>query len=152
MGMSDYYKRLREKVGHDLLMMPSVAAVIHDENGHVLMIRHRADGKWSLPAGAIEPGETPVRAVVREVAEETGLDVNPKQLLGAFGGSDYRVIYPNEDEVEYTVVVYACEVLDGTLDAVDGEALQFGWFDPTNPPPMGVEYPAEVLQLDRPEI
>lgn len=74
MGMSDYYKRLRNKVGHDLLMMPSVAAVIHDESGFVLMMRHRADNKWSLPAGATEPGERPAQAVVREVAEETGLE------------------------------------------------------------------------------
>ncbi|MFU8805204.1 MAG: NUDIX domain-containing protein [Bradymonadaceae bacterium] len=77
MGMSDYYKRLREKIGHDLLMMPSVAAVIHDDQGQVLLMRQRDGGEWSLPAGAIEPGETPARAVVREVAEETGLCVSP---------------------------------------------------------------------------
>ena len=149
MGISDYYKRLRDKVGHSLLMMPSVAAVIHDEEGRVLMIQHGADGKWSLPAGAIEPGETSTRAVVREVAEETGLEVKPQQILGAFGGPDYRVVYPNDDTVEYTVIVFACDVLGGTLDAVDGEALEFGWFDPTDPPPMGVGYPTEVLQFER---
>lgn len=54
MGMSDYYRNLREKVGCDLLMIPSVAAVIHVDGGRILMMRHRANHKWSLPAGAIE--------------------------------------------------------------------------------------------------
>ncbi len=145
MGMSDYYKRLRDKVGHDLLMMPSVAAVIHNGEGRVLMMRHSADGKWSLPAGAIEPGETPSQAVVREVAEETGLEVVPARVLGVFGGPDYRVTYPNGDLVEYCVVVFACEVSGGTLEAVDGEALELGWFDPATPPPMGTKYPTHIL-------
>jgi 8-oxo-dGTP pyrophosphatase MutT (NUDIX family) len=145
MGMSDYYRKLREKVGHELLMMPSVAAVVHDERGRILMMRHRADGKWSLPAGAIEPGERPAVAVVREVAEECGLVVSPARVLGVFGGPEYRVVYPNGDQVEYTVVVLACDVVSGTLHALDGEALEFGWFDPANPPEMGVTYPTEVL-------
>ncbi len=149
MGMSDYYKRLRDKVGHDLLMMPAVAAVIHDEEGRVLMMRHEADGKWSLPAGAIEPGESPTDALVREVAEETGLQVVPTQILGVFGGPQYRVTYPNDDEVEYTVTVFAADTRSGELHAADGEALEFGWFDPFDPPPMGVYYPTEVLAQTR---
>src|SRR5690554_5039994 len=145
MGMSAYYKHLRATVGHDLLMMPSVAAVIHDEHGRVLMMLHHADRKCSLPAGAIEPGESPTEAVVREVAEETGLKVSPTQILRVFGGHNYRVTYPNDDRVEYTVVVFACKILSGELAPVDGEALEFGWFDPAEPPKMGVDYPTEVL-------
>jgi 8-oxo-dGTP pyrophosphatase MutT (NUDIX family) len=145
MPMSDYYKSLRDKVGHDLLLMPAVAAVIHDADGRVLMMRHHADGNWSLPAGAIEPGEAPTDALVREVAEETGLEVVPTKILGVFGGRYYRVTYPNGDKVEYTVTAFAADVRSGELHAPDGEALEFGWFDPHDPPSMGVYYPREVL-------
>lgn len=145
MTMSEYYKSLRAKVGSQLLMMPGVAAVIHNDDGQVLMMLHHADKKWSLPAGAIEPGETPTDALVREVTEETGLEVLPTRILGVFGGLPYRVTYPNGDQVEYTITVFAADILSGTLHAADGEALEFGWFDPYDPPSMGADYPAEVL-------
>jgi 8-oxo-dGTP pyrophosphatase MutT (NUDIX family) len=145
MPISQYYKSLRDKLGHDLLMIPVVAAVIHNDDGEVLMLRHRADNKWSLPAGAIEPSESPEDAIEREVAEETGLDIQPTKILGVVGGDRYRLTYPNGDEVEYTVTVYAADRTSGNLHAADGEALEFGWFDPLSPPDMGMSYPRDVL-------
>ena len=58
MGMSDFYRGLRERIGPDLLLIPGVAAVIRDDDGRFL-VQQRHDGSWSLPAGAVEPGETP---------------------------------------------------------------------------------------------
>jgi 8-oxo-dGTP diphosphatase len=65
--------------------IPCVGAVIRDDAGRLLMIvRGHEPGKglWSIPGGRIEPGETPEQAVVREVREETGLDVSCGPLLG----------------------------------------------------------------------
>ncbi len=64
MPMSIYYKRLREKLGSELIFMPSIAAVIKNEQGEILF-QYPGGEHWSLPAGAIEPGETPEEAVVR---------------------------------------------------------------------------------------
>jgi 8-oxo-dGTP pyrophosphatase MutT (NUDIX family) len=84
--MSPYFKQLRAKIGHDLLLMPGVAAAIRDASGR-LLLQERASGEgWSLPAGAIEPGESPEQAIQREVLEETGLVVAPTEVLGVFGG------------------------------------------------------------------
>ena len=56
--MSPYYQSLRDTLGSRLLLMPSVAAIIHDAEGRLLLIQ-KQDGSYSLPAGTIEPGETP---------------------------------------------------------------------------------------------
>ncbi|MSS71788.1 MAG: NUDIX domain-containing protein [Candidatus Latescibacteria bacterium] len=114
MGMSDFYRGLRERVGPDLLLVPAVAAVIRDHKGQIL-IQERPDGSWSLPAGAIEPGESPPQAMVREVYEETGLHVRPERVVGVLGGSSCRVRYENSDQVEYVVTVFACSILGGDL-------------------------------------
>src|SRR5688500_16013478 len=105
MAMSDYYRELRRLVGSRLLMMPAVAAVVRDPDGRILL-QQQYDDSWSLPAGALEPGETPAVAACREVLEETGLVVEVTALLGVVGGAACRVRYPNHDEVEYVVTVF----------------------------------------------
>jgi 8-oxo-dGTP diphosphatase len=70
-------------------------AVVRDETGRLLLVRRGHEpglGAWSLPGGRIEPGESAAEAAVREVREETGLDVAVGDLLGTVdlpGG--YRV-------------------------------------------------------------
>lgn len=69
----------------DRTRIPCVGAVICDDPGRLLLIlRGHEPGKglWSIPGGRIEPGETAEQAVVREVREETGLDVTCGPLLG----------------------------------------------------------------------
>ena len=145
---ASYYARLRKKVGADLLLVPAVAAVVHDAAGRVL-IQVRPEGGLSLPAGAIEPGERPDQAVVREVYEETGLTVRPVRLLGVFGGSDgYRVTYANGDLVEYTVCLFACEIISGRSQCRDGESAELRFHAPDTVPPLETEYPRALLVRD----
>jgi 8-oxo-dGTP diphosphatase len=69
-----------------VVRVPCVGAVIRDEAGRLLMILRGHDpgcGLWSIPGGRIEPGETAEEAVIREVMEETGLDVRCGSLLGS---------------------------------------------------------------------
>lgn len=61
-----------------------VAAVIVDEEERVLVIKRRDEDVWEFPGGALEIGETVVDGLVREVSEETGLDVTPQRLTGVY--------------------------------------------------------------------
>ena len=146
MPISEYMRDLREAVGSRLILVPAVAAIIRDARGRVLLMQRAEDGGWSLPAGGIDPGESPHEAVVREVAEETGLEVVASRLLTVVGGANYRAQYPGGDKVEFTVCVFACETSGGAPLAVDGEAMGFRWVEPATVPEMlNHPYPPELF-------
>jgi mutator protein MutT len=130
--ISDYLKGLREKVGHDLLLGPAVAAVIRNNAGEVLIHQRSDNGLWEIPAGGIDPDEAPAQAVVREVYEETGLKVRPLSILGVFGG--ITLTYPNGDKVQPTTTLFECKVIGGRLESRDGEAVAFRYVLPQDVP------------------
>jgi 8-oxo-dGTP pyrophosphatase MutT (NUDIX family) len=110
MPMSEHLRRIRERIGHDLLQIPGVSGLVYDDAGRVLLVYENHGGGWAEPGGAIEPGEAPCDAVVREVWEETGLWVEPIALRGVFSGDPMRVRYPNGDLVEYMTAMFECVV------------------------------------------
>ena len=140
-----YISSLREKIGHDRLMLPSVAAIIRDDQNRLLLQRKAGSEGWSLPAGAIEPSETPEEALRREVLEETGLKVLSAVLVNAFGGRDFRYTYPNGDEVEYTVLVYRCEVRPSLSESIDPETVELRYFEEKHAPTLALPYPTYEL-------
>lgn len=143
--MTSYIMELRGLVGNRLLLLPSVAAVIHDRKGN-LLLQEKASGEgWSLPAGAIEPGETPQEAVMREVMEETGLVVSTTDILGVFGGSEFRYTYPNGHQVEYVVTLFKCQVREGAGTWTDAETKSLRYFARGDMPSLALPYPISVL-------
>lgn len=127
MPRSDYVASIRERIGNDLLLLPGVTAVIRDGE-KFLLARHVHSGLWSLIGGAVEPGEEPRDAVVREVHEETGAALVVDGIVGAYGGRPMMVVYPNGDQVAYVTTAYEGHLLDTPQpDLV--ELLELGWFD-----------------------
>jgi mutator protein MutT len=146
MPISPYLKKIRQCVGHELLLVPSVAAVILNEKGEILVIKRSDDGTWSLPAGAIDPDESPAQAVIREVAEETGLIVEIEKIIGVFGGKDFTWTYPNNDVVQYTVVVFLCRPVGGELSAIDGEAQELVYLSTMKDLNLQAPYPVDLFK------
>lgn len=145
--MTDYYKNLREKVGNGLIFMPSVAGIVRNDLGEILLQNKGNGEKWSIPAGAIELGEAPAEAVVREVWEETGLYVVPEKLVGVFGGQDFRYQYPNGHQVEYNVFMFECVIQSGELSPIDSESAELQYFSPSNMPELALPYPKNLFLL-----
>ena len=67
MPMSDYVRRVRSRIGNEFLLMPSVTALVFDEERRVLLVRLSRRDVWVAPGGAVDPDEAPQDAVVREV-------------------------------------------------------------------------------------
>jgi len=128
MGMPPFLRAIREKVGNDLLVLPTVAGLVVDDRGRTLLIRHSRDGNWVLPGGCMEPEEYPAERLVIEMPEETGLDVRPTHLIGVYGGAGCHIDYPNGDQVSCVVSLFGCEVMGGTLTPDGEESLEIRFF------------------------
>jgi len=148
MAISNYIRSLRDRIGTELLQVPSVAAIIRDDGGRILLQRRTSDGAWSLPAGAIDPGESPAHAVAREVREETGLRVVPERIVGVFGGRGFSHTYANGDRVEYLVVLFACRVVGGEPGGEDDETAELRYFEPGEMPELALAYPRHLFAND----
>jgi 8-oxo-dGTP diphosphatase len=104
-------------------VIPCVGAIVRDDAGRLLLIKRGHEpgaGLWSVPGGRIEPGETDAEALVREMAEETGLQVEPGRLIG-------RVQRPGLGEDVIDIRDYAATVTGGTLRPGD-DAADARWF------------------------
>ncbi|MGH3377223.1 MAG: NUDIX hydrolase [Actinoallomurus sp.] len=102
-----------------------VGAIVHDAEGRLLLIRrgHPPDeGRWSLPGGRVEAGESDAAAVVRELSEETGLRVEAGRLIGS-------VDRPGTGGVTYEIHDYAAIVMGGELSPGD-DAAEARWTTP----------------------
>jgi 8-oxo-dGTP pyrophosphatase MutT (NUDIX family) len=117
-----------------MLIRPGVAAVIFDE-GRVLLQRRDDTGRWGLPGGGVEPGESVRQALIREVREETGLEVEPLRLIGVYSDPLHHqiVTYPDGNVVHYVSSVFECVVRAGALECGE-ESLELDWFDPERLP------------------
>jgi 8-oxo-dGTP diphosphatase len=101
-----------------------VGAVVFDDAGRLLLIRRACEpgrGRWSVPGGRVESGETDAEAVMREVAEETGLAVEIVRLLGS-------VQRQAPDAAVFDIYDYSCQVTGGTLRPGD-DADDARWCD-----------------------
>jgi 8-oxo-dGTP diphosphatase len=99
--------------------VPCVGGLAYDADGRLLLILRGNDpgrGLWSVPGGRVEPGESDAEAVVREMAEETGLVVEPVALVGTVRRGPY------------VIADYRCAVVGGRLRAGD-DATEARWCD-----------------------
>lgn len=125
MPISAYLAALREHIGHDLVLLPSAAAVVVDDAGRILLEQRADNHCWTLPAGAVDPGEQPAEAALREIEEETGVHAAIDRLAGV---AMHPTRYPNGDRCEYLNVWFRAHPIGGTARVNDDESLAVDWF------------------------
>ena len=128
MPISPYLKRLREKVGTDLLVLPSSSVIIFRDDGKFALLRIAGTDEWMMVGGFVEPYEHPADSAVREAWEESGLHGELTHLIGVFGGPEGEVVYDHGDKVSYVSTVFAAKPIGGGAKADGDEADGVGWF------------------------
>jgi len=117
---ADVRERLADDFGHVTPKVGATGAVV-DGEGRLLTMQ-RPGGEWCLPGGHADPGEGPAETVVREVREETGLDVRPVELVDAYelpAGAGY-------DPHGAVTLLYLCDRVGGDLE-LSHEGLDLAW-------------------------
>ncbi|SDQ36471.1 NUDIX domain-containing protein [Quadrisphaera sp. DSM 44207] len=135
MPVPEFIASLRARIGHDLLWLPGVTAVVRDAAGRVLLTRRSDTGAWALPSGIPEPGEQMARACAREVLEETGVGVVVERLVGV--QTLPPTAYPDGDRCQFVDHSFACRAVAGRAHVADDESTEVVWCAEADLPDLG---------------
>lgn len=121
-----------------MITKETATGLVFNKNREILMIKHKLFDKWLMPGGKLKAGETPHQAAIREVFEETGIEVAIVPLNNHFLNPDEGVYelprpfcvwnfqWEDNNQIDH---VYACRVVGGELRADPEEIAEIGWFN-----------------------
>lgn len=113
MARTEYYDDPAAPRPNSLVVATS--AVVVDDAGRILLQRRVDSGNWAMPGGAMEIDESLVDSVVREVKEETGLDVEVTGLLGTYTDPRHIIAYTDGEVRRQFNICYTARVVGGTV-------------------------------------
>ncbi|SDY69182.1 ADP-ribose pyrophosphatase YjhB, NUDIX family [Micromonospora pattaloongensis] len=113
----DYYNDPNAPAANSIV--PGGSALVVDDEGRILMQRRADSGNWSLPGGTMEIGETLADAVVREVREETGLDVETTGILGVYTDPNHVIAYADGEVRQEFNVTFIARPIRGAIAVSD---------------------------------
>ena len=118
----------------------SVAGIVVNSSGQVLVIRRRDNGHWQPPGGVLELDETFEQGVIREVAEETGAQVAIERLSGVYKNVKSGIV----------AIAFRCRLLTEPTEQTQ-EAVEVSWINPAAVPGvMTPTFAARVLDAFEP--
>ena len=130
-----------ERIGKFAKLTPACSAVIFEPTRQrVLLIRRSDNGRWGLPGGAMDPGESAVEACEREVLEETGLVVRVGRLVGVYSTPHRIFEYADGNRVHGLDLSFKADPIGGELCVTD-ETTEVGYFLPEQMKSMDVMEP-----------
>ncbi len=150
MVMENYFNALREKIGHDEIIMPGVAGVLFDATRTKVLLEKRGDGEvgWSLVAGMQNLGESSVTTIIREFKEEAGIDVTVTALIGV--DSNFHHTFPSGDQAQIPMTLYEVKQTGGDLRADGDETLALAFVPLADNPKMyNSQHQLVIEQLQR---
>ncbi len=135
-----------DRIGRMAELRTGCSAFILDPMGERVLLTRRTDnGQWCMPGGAMEAGESLSETCIREVREETGLEVRVIRLVGIYSTPHRIVTYPDGNQWQIVSHNFEAEVIGGELILSD-ETTEFGYFTPEEIAHMDVmEHHREII-------
>lgn len=100
-------------------IVPAVTAVVTNEAGEIVIQRRADNGLWALPGGVVEVGESVAQTIIREVKEETGLDVEPTGIVGIYSDPRHVIAYADGEVRQQFSLCFAARIVGGVLAGSD---------------------------------
>lgn len=117
-------------IGKGLAIKTGCAAIVWDSQRTKILLTRRSDnGRWCLPGGGLESGESASEAVEREVFEETGLRVRAERLIGVYTSPDIVIEYADGNRFQLVAMSFEAEIIGGE-PALSEETTEIGFFTP----------------------
>ena len=138
----DYIHELRRQIGSRKIILNAAGALII-RDGKILFQRRRDNGKWGLIGGLVEMNETYEQAALREIREETGLDVKLDSFLGIF--HNHNMVWNNGDAAHVVSAMFTASIVSGE-PRVDEESYELRFFGKDELPECFAEDHAAALE------
>lgn len=127
MPKKDYYNDPQAPPANSLVV--AVAAIVRDDDGRVLMIERTDNNFWAVPGGAQDLGETTREAVIREVQEETGIEVEVTGIVGIYSDPGHVIAYDDGEVRQEFSIAFHARPIGGEL-RTSSESRRVHWVQP----------------------
>jgi len=125
-------------------LRPAAAVALFDSIGNILLLRRKGNDKWTMPGGTLDFGESLTDCAIREVREETGLQIRIAGLIGTYTDPHILIAYSDGEVRQEFTFVYGAEIESGELN-IDNESKEAAWV----PLSSAVELPLAESQRRR---
>lgn len=116
-----------ERIGHEAALRLGCAAAVYDKERTAILITKRSDNAlWCLPGGGMDPGESIQEACLREVKEETGLDIKLERLFAVYSTPNRVTKYEDGNIVQHVTLCFDATLLTETV-TISAEVSEVYW-------------------------
>jgi 8-oxo-dGTP pyrophosphatase MutT (NUDIX family) len=129
--------RVRQKVGHELILWPGATVLVEDAGGRILFGLRRDNAEWAMPGGGAERDGSFAATALEELREEVGLEADRTDLIAFASVSetkDHLISYPNGDITHYFGLWFVLRRWRGDPVADGDELTRVEWFERDDPP------------------
>jgi 8-oxo-dGTP pyrophosphatase MutT (NUDIX family) len=117
MARTDYFNDPQAPKANSIV--PAASAIVVNDEGKILVHRRSDNDLWALTGGAMEIGESIAETAIREVKEETGLDVKPEYIIGIYTDPRHVLAFSNGEVRQEFSLCFACSLVSGTISVSD---------------------------------
>ncbi|MFF9237224.1 NUDIX domain-containing protein [Streptomyces sp. NPDC014801] len=143
MSRIDYFRDPNAPTANSVV--PSVTAVVRDDSGRLLLIHKTDNDLWALPGGGHDIGERIGDTVVREVLEETGIQVEVVSIVGLYTDPEHVLAYDDGEVRQQFSICFRARPVAGSL-RTSSESKEVRWVDPADLDGLDI-HPSMMLRI-----